>query len=166
MTFQELIEYCQTAALASKLAPDDEAVYRTLCRTYSEMFNTPLYLVKQMEPLDAILEVYEKQFSDIDVEENLEQILDMLYGLEDPDYATTKRNELKEFMKKAEEEEKKRIEEGRPIHKSLKSPSSKKTVLETPLPEKEKTPTGGSINLSYLEAEEAEEGFNDESDEF
>lgn len=161
MTFSELLEYCQVEALASKMSPTDESVWRGLCRKYSKMFHTPLAQVEQLEMAHVVLSVYEEQFGELDVEENLEDIMDMLYSLQDPNYDKEKRDNLKDFMKRALREEEERIAKGKPIHRAMAKEnevSLKKTPEVPPTPVIEKIPPSGGINLAYLASEESDEG--------
>lgn len=163
MEFKDLADFCQAQAIANKLHPTDEAVFRQFCREYSVIFHTPYHEVLQFDPDFVILAVYEHQLDNYDVETGIEKLLDTIYGLEDPEYAQQKRDELEEFIREAEEEEELRLEEGRPIHKALKDEnevSLKNTPKNTPLPQNKNLPQGGGINLSYLEKEE--NGSNNE----
>lgn len=147
INFKDLLDACQALALSAKLEPNEEAVWRSICRSYSKKFNTPLHVVLTLDPEHVILNHYEEQLEDIDAEEQAEQLLDIIYGLEDPEYEQQKREELDSFIKEAEEQEKERIKAGRPIHKALKD--------ELPKFDKPKElPKSGGINLSYLESEE------------
>jgi hypothetical protein len=163
MDFKELTEYCQALALASKLSPDEAAVWRYMCRTYSRKFSTPLAQVIEMDPEHVILNVYEDQMDELDTEENLEKFLDIVYGLEDPEYEAQKRSELDEFISKAEAEEQERVKKKKPIHPALRFESevSTKNTSENEEVLPPNTPQGGSINLSYLAKEETEGGFEE-----
>jgi hypothetical protein len=150
--FQDIVDFCQAQALANKLEPTEDSVWRSLCRSYSKNFNTPLHLVLEMSPEYVITHVYEERYSDINEEEQLDKLLDMIYSLADPEYEKQQREETVEFMAQAEAEEAERIRLGKPIHPALKKEHSLKD-----LPEEEPKPTSGSINLSYLEKEELED---------
>lgn len=153
MSFKDLADSCQAMAIANKIDPTADSVWRSLCRYYSNKFHTPLDQVLDMSPEHVILNVYEDQIDDIDVEEKLDVIMEAIYTLEDPDYESKKSEELDEFIKQAELDEQDRVATGRKIH-AKKKKSIKKALLESIPPDAEKQPTGGSINLSYLEAEE------------
>lgn len=146
MDFKDLADFCQAQAVANKLHPTDESVWRKFCREYSNIFNTPLHIVKAMEPVDVVLELYEYQLDDISLDDNMETILDVIYSLEDPEYAKYKRDELKSFMKEAEEEEEQRQRAGRPIHKAMLDDdvSIKNSIpKEAPISEPIKPRSGG-----------------------
>lgn len=160
LSFKELADFCQAEALANKLHPTDDAVYRSFCRSYSQLFHTPLHIVESLEPAKVILAVYEDQLSDIDPEDQIEKILDLIYSIEDPEYAQQKQDELKQFIRDAEEEEEERLETGKPIHRALADENEVSTMIPKSTPKKgtptlnKKLPQSGGINLSYLEKEE------------
>lgn len=161
--FKDLADYCQALALANKLHPTDEAIYRSFCRQYSRSFHTPLHQVLDLDPIVVMTAIYEDQLEEISLDDNMEQIMDLIYQLEDPEYAQQKRDELKQFIKDSEEEEEERIEMGKPIHRALADEnevSLKKDTSEVPPTPNKKLPQGGGINLSYLEREE--NGSNEE----
>lgn len=139
---QELIDACQAMALAHKFEPDELSVYRSYCRKYSKSFHTPLHLVLKMDPEHVILNVYEDKLSEVDVEENAESLLDMIYSLADPEYEKQQKEEIDRFAEMAEEEERQRIAKGKPIHPALKEEAE---LFPKSLPK------SGGINLSYLE---------------
>lgn len=149
MTVYELIALCKAEAWAGKLDPTEEDYYLQICREYSKKFHTPLHLViKDLDPAFVIKSYYEEEFAEADAEEHLEKIMDILYTMKDPEYETFKKNEEAEFDKKAVEEERKRIAEGRPIHKAMKN--------EPTLAPPKDLPKGGMVDLSYM-------GQNEES---
>ena len=161
MTFNELLEYCQSEALANKLNPTNESIWRQLCRKYSKMFFTPLKDVEQLEPMHVVLSVYEEQFSDLDVDENLEEIMDLLYSLQDPEYEREKKSDLKDFIRRALVEEEDRLAKGKAIHPAMHRDSEvslKNSLPATPPPENKKMPHSGGVNLAYLASEESGEG--------
>lgn len=155
LQFKDLTEYCQALAVAGKLSPDEESVWRYFCRVYSQKFNTPLVQVLEMEPEHVILNVYESQMDDLDTDENLDRMLDIIYGLEDPEYEASKKEELNSFIEQAEKEEKERLSKNKPIHPALRYESevSLKNTPENEAATKE-APKSGGINLAYLAKEE------------
>ena len=158
ISLYDLIEYCQAKAIGQRFSPTEETVYRQICREYSKEFSTPLAEVKEMDPLEVILEVYENRYGNFELSENLEQVFDLIYTLEDPDYAKSRMDEFKDFIKAAEEEEEERQATGRPVHKALADEVSIKNSLpKDPPVQEQKMPQRGSINLSYLENEESDE---------
>ncbi|NJO48153.1 MAG: hypothetical protein HC840_00395 [Leptolyngbyaceae cyanobacterium RM2_2_4] len=157
--FKELLEYCQAEAIATRMAPTELSVWRGICRTYSEKFHTPLAQVLEMDPEHVILNVYESQAEDMDIEDyqKLEHILDTLKGMEDPDYDAKKAKEQEEFDRQAELEEEERVKSGKAVHPSLQKKLDAKRLLEKGEPEPPKKPTGGMVNLDYLSKIDSQE---------
>lgn len=151
--FKNILEFCQAEAIANKMAPNEASIWRSICRTYSTLFHTPLAKVLELDPEHVILNVYEAQSENLDIEDyqKLEHIMDTLQTIKDPEYERAKAGEQAEFDRRAEEEEAKRIAAGRPVYQGKK----KNTFQKTEAPE-EKKPTGGSIDLSYLSKVDSE----------
>lgn len=151
---KDLLEYCQAEAIANRMNPTEESLWRYFCREYSESFFTPLYLVLDMDPEHVLLNVYEKRSEKIDLEDyqKLEAILDTIKSMRDPDYEANKQREQDEFDRQAELEEEERIKANRPVYQ----PKSKKTLSKKTEEPIEKRPTQGSINLDYLSRQDSE----------
>lgn len=151
--FKDILEYCQAEAIANKFAPTEASVWRTLCRTYSEKFHTPLAQVLEMDPEHVILNVYEAQAEDLDIDDyqKLEHIMDTLKTINDPEYERAKAGEQADFDRRAEEEEAERVKAGRPVYQG-----KKKTLFKKDEAPEDKKPTGGSINLDYLSKQDSE----------
>lgn len=140
MELKDLLETAQALALANKLAPNEEAAWNRVARAYSKTFHTPLHEVVKLDPEQVALAYYEEQMESWKEDEHMEDILDLIYGLQDPNYDANKEKELREQYKRIEEEEAIRIADGRAIHHSLE----KKAPTEKTLPK------GGSLDLSYM----------------
>lgn len=149
--FKDVLDYCKAQAIVHTLQGSEEALWRSICRSYSKKFHTPLHLVLNMDPEQVMLAEFEDQLEGFDETKDLDGILDKVYMLEDPAYEVEKRKELQDFIDKAEREEDERLASGKPIHPSLKNEETLKEVV----PSKE-LPKSGGINLSYLEREELE----------
>lgn len=152
LDFGDFLDYCRAEALASKFEPTEDSIFRSLCREYSKKFHTPLHVVYTLDPVDVIVNIYEDQLGDIDLDdlESLESLLDVLYSLADPNYTAEKKKEFDDFAKQAELEEEERLALGKPIHPALKDENSLSRLGN----EENKKPTSGGIDLSYLENEE------------
>lgn len=151
MDFKELLDYCQAQAIAHTLESTEMSVWRSLCRNYSKTFHTRLDLVLEMDPEAVMLAVFEEQLDDFDEAKDLDNLLDKLYALEDPEYESQKAVELDDFIERAEAEETERLKAGKPIHPAMKNDSSLPAPKEKPV---EELPKSGKLNLSYLEREE------------
>lgn len=160
MEFKELLDYCKAQAIANTLEGNELTVWRSICRSYSQKFHTPLHLVYDMDPEEVMLAEFEDQLDGFK-EEDVESILEEIYMLDDPDYESSKRTELKNFIEMAEEEEAERLRLGKPIHKAMKEETSiPETLPEKPKKSKENKPSGGSINLAYLEKMDSQDEDN------
>lgn len=149
ITLKDIVDFCRVESVASKLNPTEEARWRKFCRDYSKKFFTPLHEVYNMDPEFVILQVLEEQLDDVDPVEHLETLMNVVYGVEDPNFEATQEKDLQEFIKDAEEEEESRVAEGRAIYQPKKKKSEEK-------PKKE-LPKQGYLNLSYLEKQDQEE---------
>lgn len=163
--FRDLLEYVQAVAIAEKVHPTDEGLWRYICRNYSKKFNTPLHEVIKMDPEFVMLHYYEDQVDAIDTEDDLERILDIIYTLEDPEYERQKEKDVEDFIKESEEQEEERIKAGKPIHPAMKNDSIEKALLGKETKVEEKQPLGGQIDLSYLEEEEMQQEIIEEQEE-
>lgn len=146
LNLTDLIDTFKAVAIANAFERDQLALYRFICRKYSEKFHTPLHVVeKDLSPEHVLLHYFESQIDEMNVEEHLEDLLEMVYQIEDPNYDSEVERELQDFAEMAEEEEKRRIAEGRKIWE-------KKKKIQPPQEPAVDLPTEGSINLSYLES--------------
>lgn len=137
--FHELLEYCKALAIKNALLPNDDTMWRSICRAYSKTFFVPLPQVMAMDPEHVIMTVLEDRYESIDVIENVEKLLDQVYAIEDPEYRKQQAEELDAFAELSEEREQKRL--------------NKKTVVETKEEPQENKPTGGSVDFSNLKNE-------------
>ena len=152
MEFKDLLDNAKAEAIANTLVGTEVSVWRQICRSYSEKFATPLHMCLDgtISPEDIMLAYYESQLDEFEEDRDLENILDQIYLMEDPEYTEEKRKEVEDFVEKTRREEAERIRLGKPIHKSMKV-TPKKTP-EKPIPAN--FPKSGGINLSYLAEEE------------
>lgn len=159
MTLQDIIDYCRASAIADSLNAGEEANYRYICRQYSKTFFTPLHLVYDLDPEMICRAFFEHQMDQRDAEKELENLLDTIYELEDPNYTAEKREELTDFIKEAEKQERDRIAKGKPIHPGIKREDevTLKSATEPTVKSKKELPSQGSINLSYLAENENEQ---------
>lgn len=151
MSFKEVIEACKAIAIDKALTPDEETVYRSICRSYSKKFHVPLPEVFKMDPVEVVTTEFESQLDELDMEKNGDAILEQIYTLEDPEYQSKKEEEVKEFMADAEEKEEERLREGRPIHPELRKEFEETKLPDSPAPEKK--PKSGSLSFSQLKDE-------------
>jgi hypothetical protein len=156
--FYEILEYCKANAIANTLQPNEVYIWRKLCRDYSKKFNEPLTEVMEMNPEHILTAIFEDQLDSYNVEENIEDLVDKIYSMENPEYEKEKEDELKQFIEDAETLEKERIKNRKPIHKALKDEVSLRDTSEKSYLDKKNKPASGSINLEYLEKLDNEKG--------
>jgi hypothetical protein len=158
--FKDLLDYCQAKAISNKLEINEESFWNHICRQYSKKFHTPLKEVYNLDPEHVVLTYYEEQLQEIDVKDNIEQILDIIYSLEDADYDQSKEKEIQEFIKQVESKEKNK-------QTKINKPS-KKTLPKQENLEQKNNPQGGYLNLGYLEnqaIQELEQDLGNENDD-
>lgn len=149
VTLTDLIETCKASAILSALEPTEASIYRNFCRRYSILFHTPLHLVETFTPEHVLLNIYEHQMDEMDIEENMENLHDMILQIEDPNYDAKAEEELMEFAALAEEEEKSRIASGSRIGQKPKPPAKEEEIPPD-------LPKEGALNLAYLQDSEHE----------
>jgi hypothetical protein len=104
-----------------------------------------------MSPEFVLSTLFEDQMEAVDIEEDLEELMDMIYTIEDPNYDSAKELEIREFVRRANEAERLRLKEGKPVPTPIK-----KTIL-TELPRQDPNlPTEGFVNLAYLSKQDSE----------
>ena len=151
--FSEIIELCQAEALSDKFDPTQISIWENICRTYSKKFFTPLHEVLKMDVEFVLRQIYADQMDEANFEEHLDDLVDLLNHLEDPDYDSDAEKDLQKFIKEAEEEEKERIANRLP----LKSIFKKGHELKKPkIILAEELPKSGGINLAHLVDDENE----------
>lgn len=167
MIFEDLMNYCKAEAIASLVDPTYESIYRYLCREYSTKFHTPLDQVFKLDPEFVMLHVWESRYEKMDLDDELENILDTIYTMQDPEYSKAKADEQQAFDEQAEKEEEERIASGESLTAHLKKNQKKnskgknKDIEKVPSPG---LPKSGGIDmekLKHLEKEEKEGGFKD-----
>lgn len=156
MNFEEILDVASAEAIACQLEPTDASTWRKICRSYSKKFNTPLPQVLTLNPEDVALHVFEDNLDERGDEDNLiEHLLDLIYGMSDPEYAAKREEEMEEFLKNVTEEEAERIREGRPIHPALRKDNQPVSLVNNE-PSTEGLPKSGFVNLSHLDKDDNE----------
>lgn len=149
MDFYDILEHIQVKSILFALSPNDQYIWRRMCREYSEKFHTALDRVHQLDPEFVLTNLFEEEFSTTNVKKNLDEILDRLYRLRDPNYEVLDDAALEDLVDAVLSKEMKRKGEVRNDPK-----------LEEP------KPTQGAMNFSGLDhmdeiAERGKSGFKD-----
>lgn len=141
----------QIEAIAEKLNPTNEGIWRAICRSYSKKFATPLHEVLRMDPEHVFLHHYESELETVDSEENFDELHRMIKVIEDPTYVQQEQEELDDFIALAEAQEKERIRLGKPIHPGMKSALESMPTLQNPHKD---LPKEGFVDFSKLNPDE------------
>lgn len=147
MSFRALIDTAQCIALADKLHPSEVAVWERYCREFSQRFATPLLEVQAMDPLFVLQQIMADNLSEFDPEERLEDVLDLLGSLEDPEYDAKRERIIREQLRKMEDEERERLKSGRAVHPSLEKD---KRVIVKDDPKIKELPKSGGLNMQAI----------------
>lgn len=151
----DLIDIAQINAIQDAVNPTQESLYRLKCRDYSTIFHTPLHMVHTLDPLFVLKELYSHQYRLGEVDNELEDLLDILYKIQDPTYNRLSKEDTEELVDAALNKELKRLGKKKPENKvDTKNTSEKKKL-------KVDKPKSGGLNFSDLEKKESlVEGIN------
>jgi hypothetical protein len=89
-------------AMANVVAPDDDYLYRKICRQYSTLFHTPLHIVFTLPPDEVLKFVYEYQLEQLE-EEDLDVAADRIVN---PDDYKNDEEDFDQYVKDIENQEK------------------------------------------------------------
>lgn len=151
---QSVADMSQAEALAEKLRPTNDGMWRSICRSFSQKFSTPLKEVLSMDPEFIFQHHYESELEDVDTEENFDEIQRMIRMIKDPAYVQEEEEELEDFIEEMERQESERIKARKPIHPGMKAEGG---LPETKLPEPAKLstePKQGFVDFSKLNQSE------------
>ena len=144
MNFYDFFELCRLRAIGLAIDPTVESIYRMRCREYSEKFNTPLHVVEtELDPMFVLQHLYEMQYSPRIVDEELNEILEQLYKIKDPDYVSISKEELEDLVDNVLNKEIKRLGK-------KKRPTQETIATEIKKAETQK-PKSGSMSFGDLE---------------
>lgn len=121
MSITNIIETTKSIAISNKLNSTEISIYNYICREYSKTFHTPLKEVFKLDPEFVCLHFYEERMSELDKNENIEDLIDLINSLKDPNYDIEKERKMREELFKIEKEEEERVRQHRPVHESLES---------------------------------------------
>lgn len=98
MNFFELFEYAQIRAIEAAITPSMESIWRSRCRLYSQKYFTPLHEVERLDPIKVLQALYEDQYPPSIVDEELQELLDTLHKIKDPNYSRMSAEATEEFV--------------------------------------------------------------------
>jgi hypothetical protein len=141
----------QIEAIAEKLDPTNAGIWRSICRSYSQKYSTPLHEVLRMDAEFVLLHHYEGELESVDVEDNFDELHRMIKVIEDPDYVAQEQEELDDFVKLAEQQENERLRENKPIHPGMKKALDSMPTLQN---SHKDLPKEGFVDLSKFNTDE------------
>jgi hypothetical protein len=159
VSFRDVLQTAQAIALVNKLYPDDLAIYERACREYSKRFSTELCKVHELDFEFVARQLYSENLESWDLQEQMDDVLDLLGSLSDPDYDANKERALRDEDRRIIEEEQERLRNNESIHPSLDK-GKEKFGEQAELPKNE-LPKSGGINMELikqLQNEEQESG--------
>jgi len=151
MDFYTALEISQLRAIHAALEPSAESIWRMKCRQYSEKFYTPLHVVmNQLDPMLVLQALYETQYPPSVIEEELDDILERLYSIKDPEYSAMSKEQVEDLVDAVMNKEIKRTSK-------VKAPTQQTITSEIKAAEVKKltTPKSGGMDFGSLEKLEA-----------
>lgn len=128
MNIKEIYEI----AVANVMSPDDDYLYRKVCRQYSSLFYTPLHEVYLLNPDEVLKQVYENMLEKMD-EDDLDLAADKIIN---PEAYQDDADAFEAYARQLEEQERKRHQErlakqslgkaGKPAVPATSSPVTRK----------------------------------------
>ena len=154
MDLIEVIKTAKAEAILRKFNPTEESQYRKSCREYSKIFNMPLDKVFDMDPYTIYFDLFSEQIEKVKLDDvdNINDILDQLHSIKDPDYDAAKEKAYRKELQDIVEEEERRLALGEAIHPSLEKKDSSK-----PIQAKKEIPKSGGINMDLIKQLQNEE---------
>lgn len=156
INFFDLYELSQIKAIGLALQPTPQSIWNMKCREYSQKFYTPLHEVHKLDPQFILDTLYQDKFHPSIIEEELEELLEILYKIKDPTYSVINKEELENLVDNV-------------LNKEIMRASKKKTptlpeITSQVKAEENRLPKSGGIDFKALEELEALEntsGFKD-----
>lgn len=144
--FYDLFELAQIKAIESAISPSLDSIWRMKAREYSVMFYTPLHVVmKELDPSMVLQALYEAKYPPSIVDEELEELLDKLNLLKDPNYSRMSKEDTEDLVDSVLNKEIKRLGK-------KKTPTQETIKQEIKASEaKPKISKSGSMNFGELE---------------
>lgn len=145
--FYNLFELAQLRAISNAIEPTIESIWAMKCREYSQAFYTPLHVVvNELDPMFVLQSLYETHYTPASVDEELEEILEKLYKIENPLYEKISKEEMENLVDQVLNKELKRLGKKKEISKKIELP--KKEVEQ---------PKSGFMKFDELEKQESQD---------
>ena len=154
--FYSLFEIAQIRAINSAIVPTLDSIWRIRCRAYSEQFHTPLHVVMyELDPMFVMQQLYESQYTPGLVDEELEEMLDVLNKIKDPEYSRMSAQETEDLVDAVLNKE---------ISRLAKKKAPTQENIKQEIKAAEAKPKSGGMDFAELEKLESKEntsGFKD-----
>jgi hypothetical protein len=155
MTIFDLCELHEIKAIGAALQPSVEAYWRRKCRDYSVKFHTPLHTVmNELDPSIVLQALYEDLYDPRIVNEELEELLETLNIIKDPNYSKLDPQELEDLVDAVMNRE-----IARAAKKKAPTLDSIKAAVIANEAKKQRIPKSGSMDFSSLEKLEEKDEF-------
>lgn len=152
--FYDLFDLAKLRAIDFALDPSLDSVWRSRCRQYSITFNTPLHVVMyELDPLFILTALMEEKFNPSIIDEELEEIVDILNTIKDPNYSRMSKQEVEDLVDSVINKEILRS-------KKKKAPTPENIQAEVKEAESKPKPKSGSMSFGDLEKIESREENN------
>ena len=150
--FFELFKLTQLRAINLALEPSAESIWRMRAREYSKKFHTPLHIVlNELDPVFVLQELSEDLYSPSIVDEELEELMDILYKTKDPNYSRMSREDLEALVDNVLNRE---------IARAAKKKRPTQETIEREIKIAEAKPKSGSMSFGELEELETKSETN------
>jgi hypothetical protein len=155
MDYYSLLEFSQLKAIHLALEPSIDSIFRIKCRDYSQRFHTPLHVVmNELDPMVVLEALYEEQYRPSIVEEELEELMDRLYLMKDPNYSRMTKEQTEDLVDAVLNREIERA-------KKKKAPTQQTILDEIKRADtKPQNPKSGAMDFSQLEKLESKSEIN------
>lgn len=163
-SFYDLFEICRLRAIALAIDPTTESIWRMRCREYSEKFHTPLHIVeKELDPIYILQHLYEIQYSPRVIDEELNEVLEQLYRIKDPNYSPLSKEEMEDLVDAVMNKEIQRLsKKKRPTQQTIRQEIKKEQLAETIQKPKKGSMSFGELEKLEESAEANKAGFDTE----
>jgi len=144
--FFELFKLAQIRAINLALNPTAESIWRIKLRNYSERFHTPLHLCEMLDPLYILQALNEDQYSPSIVDEELDELMDIIYKAENPEYSRMSPEDMEALVDNVLNRE---------IARAAKKKRPTQETIQSEVKAAEAKPKSGGMSFGDLERIEA-----------
>lgn len=164
MDFYSIIELEHLKAIYAALEPTLDSIWRLKCRAYSQRFFTPLHVVmNDLDPVMVLQALYEDQYHPSQIPEEMNDILEKLYTIRDPNYTAMSPQDIEDLVDAVLNKEIARFNKQKKVETKLPGLPPQKSLLEK---KQEPKPKSGGLQFDSVvevdqKAEASKGGFED-----